>query len=153
MAEPCAAGQSSGIRHVHEEEICSTERVLANKPRDAGASLAHRHIKFRRPASPRNRPGRAEALAACTAGGARLTGEQDVKGILSPGYYADFAVLSEDYFAIQENRIPEIGALLTVAGGWVVYAAGFFGGLARPRPRCGRTGSRPRASGFGPCFS
>ncbi|MFF7642447.1 hypothetical protein [Streptomyces canus] len=32
-----------------------------------------------------NRMDRAEALASYTSGGARLTGEQDVKGILSPG--------------------------------------------------------------------
>ncbi|WP_263973600.1 amidohydrolase family protein [Streptomyces canus] len=49
------------------------------------------------------------------------TGEQDVKGILSPGYYADFAVLSDDFFEIPEERIPEIEALLTVVGGRVVH--------------------------------
>jgi predicted amidohydrolase YtcJ len=84
--------------------------------------------------SGQNRVDRAEALASYTTGGARLTGEQDVKGILSPGCYADFAVLSDDFFAIPEERIPEIEALLTVVGGRVVHAVGFFEGLAPPMP-------------------
>jgi len=82
--------------------------------------------------SGQNRIDRAEALASYTTGGARLTGEQDVKGILSPGYYADFAVLSDDFFEIPEERIPEIEALLTVVGGRV--AVGFFEGLAPRMP-------------------
>ncbi|MFD7999636.1 amidohydrolase family protein [Streptomyces mirabilis] len=77
---------------------------------------------------------RTETLASHTVGGARLTGEQDVKGILSPGYYADFAVLSDDFFEIPEERIPEIAALLTAVGGRVVHAVGFFEGLAPAAP-------------------
>ncbi|WP_329295650.1 amidohydrolase family protein [Streptomyces sp. NBC_01455] len=77
---------------------------------------------------------RAEGLASCTVGGALLTGEQDVKGVLRPGYYADFAVLSDDFFEIPEERIPEIEALLTVVGGRVVHTAGFFEGLAPAVP-------------------
>ncbi|MFJ9098357.1 amidohydrolase family protein [Streptomyces sp. NPDC102405] len=71
--------------------------------------------------SGQNRMDRADALASYTTGGARLTGEQDVKDILSPGCYADFAVLSGDFFEIPEERIPEIEALLTVVGGRVVH--------------------------------
>ncbi|MEU8928832.1 amidohydrolase [Streptomyces sp. NPDC048409] len=81
-----------------------------------------------------NRMSRAEALAAYTVGGARLTGEQDVKGVLRPGCYADFAVLSDDYFEICEERIPEIESLLTVVGGRAVHAGGFLEGLAPPAP-------------------
>ncbi|MEU9455047.1 amidohydrolase [Streptomyces sp. NPDC048277] len=84
--------------------------------------------------SRQNRMDRAEALASYTVGGARLTDEQDVKGILGPGYYADFAVLSDDFFEIPEERIPEIEALLTAVGGRVVQAAGFFEGLAPAAP-------------------
>lgn len=87
---------------------------------------------------------RAEALAAYTVGGARLTGEQDVKGILRTGYHADFAVLSDDFFEVPEERIPEIEALLTVVGGRVVHAAGFLEGQAPPVPPV-----RPNWSPFG----
>lgn len=85
---------------------------------------------------------RAEGLASCTVGGALLTGEQDVKGVLRPGYYADFAVLSDDFFEIPEERIPEIEALLTVVGGRVVHTAGFFEGLAPAVPSSSRSGVR-----------
>ncbi|MER6535667.1 amidohydrolase [Streptomyces sp900105755] len=81
-----------------------------------------------------NRMDRVEALTSYTVGGARLTGEENVKGILSPGYYADLAVLSDDYFEIPEERIPDIEALLTVVGGRIVHAADHFEGLAPPPP-------------------
>ena len=45
--------------------------------------------------------------------------------------YADFAVLSEDYFSVTEERIADIESLLTVVGGKVVYAAEPFAALAR----------------------
>ncbi|SFF55590.1 amidohydrolase family protein [Streptomyces mirabilis] len=86
------------------------------------------------PRSGQNRMDRSEALASYTIGGAQLTGEQDDKGILSPGYYADFAVLSDDFFEIPEERIPEIEALLTVVGGQVLHAVDFSEGLAPAAP-------------------
>jgi predicted amidohydrolase YtcJ len=49
--------------------------------------------------------------------------EQRVKGRLSPGLLADFALLSEDYFAVPEDRIADLESVLTVVGGKVVYAA------------------------------
>jgi predicted amidohydrolase YtcJ len=84
--------------------------------------------------SPANRVDRETALGMYTAAGASLTGEGGIKGMLRPGYYADLAVLSEDYFTVPEGEIPGIEALLTVAGGRIVYAAGQFEGLAAPAP-------------------
>ncbi|WP_042414911.1 amidohydrolase [Streptacidiphilus anmyonensis] len=81
-----------------------------------------------------NRVDRVTALAMYTEAGARLTGEQDVKGVLRPGCYADFAVLTRDYFTVDEDEIPSIEAALTVAGGRIVHAVGEFEGLAAPRP-------------------
>ncbi|MFD6463598.1 amidohydrolase family protein, partial [Streptomyces roseolus] len=52
--------------------------------------------------------GRGPALGLYTRGGARLTGEQDVKGILREGYYGDLAVLSADYLRVPEEAIPGI---------------------------------------------
>ncbi|MFF0087584.1 amidohydrolase family protein [Streptomyces canus] len=52
-----------------------------------------------------------------------------------PGYYADFAVLSDDFFEIPEGRIPGIEALLTVVGGRVVHAAGFLVDVKSDLPR------------------
>ncbi|MFE9565986.1 amidohydrolase [Streptomyces sp. NPDC006487] len=84
--------------------------------------------------SPANRVDRCTALAMFTAAGAELTGEQDVKGVLAPGYLGDFAVLSEDFFTVPEPVIPHIESLLTVVGGRIVYAAGEYEGLDEELP-------------------
>lgn len=73
--------------------------------------------------SPANRLSRAEALRLYTEGSAWFSGEEESKGTLSPGHYADFAVLDKDYFAVPENEIRGIESVLTAVGGRVVYAA------------------------------
>ncbi|MEU9002938.1 amidohydrolase [Streptomyces sp. NPDC048551] len=78
--------------------------------------------------------GREEALGLYTRGGARLTGEEEVKGILREGYYADLAVLSEDYFAVPASRIPGIESVLTVVGGRIVHAEAEYAGLDEAVP-------------------
>ncbi|MFF3848216.1 amidohydrolase [Streptomyces sp. NPDC002328] len=83
---------------------------------------------------PSNRVDRRTALDLFTRAGAALTGEEDVKGVLRPGCYADLAVLSEDYFAVPEADIPHIESLLTVTGGRIVYAAGEYEGLDEELP-------------------
>ncbi|MFJ9455199.1 amidohydrolase [Kitasatospora sp. NPDC101447] len=77
---------------------------------------------------------RETALEMYTAAGARLTGEQQVKGRLSPGFLADLAILTDDYFTVPEQDIPLIEAALTVVGGRIVHAVGEFEGLAAPAP-------------------
>lgn len=83
---------------------------------------------------PENRVSRETALTMYTQAGARLTGEQDVKGILRPGFYGDLAVLSDDFFAVPEQDIPHIESLLTVTGGRIVYAAAEYEGLDEAIP-------------------
>ncbi|MFD9903523.1 amidohydrolase [Streptomyces sp. NPDC059063] len=74
------------------------------------------------------------ALGLYTRGGARLTGEQDVKGILREGYYGDLAILSDDYLTVPEAAIPDIEAVLTVVGGRIVYASAEYAGLDEAVP-------------------
>lgn len=62
-------------------------------------------------------------------GSAWFSHEETVKGRTAPGQYADFAVLSEDYFRVLEDRIKNIESVLTVVGGKVVYAAKAFDAL------------------------
>ncbi|WP_329568179.1 amidohydrolase [Streptomyces sp. NBC_01361] len=83
---------------------------------------------------PTNRVDRQTALAMFTRAGAALTGEDEVKGALRPGSYADLAVLSEDYFAVPEPDIAHIESLLTVTGGRIVYAAAEYEGLDEELP-------------------
>ncbi|MFJ9624007.1 amidohydrolase [Streptomyces sp. NPDC101181] len=77
---------------------------------------------------------RETALDMYTMAGARLTGEQDVKGMLREGRYGDLSVLSADYFTVDAGDIPHIESLLTLVDGRVVYAAGEYEGLDEPLP-------------------
>ncbi|WP_217143521.1 amidohydrolase [Streptomyces sp. AC627_RSS907] len=83
---------------------------------------------------PHNRVDRETALEMFTTAGASLTGEQDRKGVLRPGFLGDLTVLSEDYFSVPDAEIPHIEALLTVVGGRVVYAAGEYEGIDEQVP-------------------
>ncbi|MEU5853071.1 amidohydrolase [Saccharopolyspora shandongensis] len=83
---------------------------------------------------PQNRVDRETALAMYTRAGAALTGEEDVKGVLRPGFFGDLAVLSDDYFTVPEQEIPHIESLLTVVGGRIVHAAADYEGLDEELP-------------------
>ncbi|MEU5084807.1 MULTISPECIES: amidohydrolase [Streptomyces] len=83
---------------------------------------------------PANRVDRRTALTMFTQAGAKLTGEDDVKGVLRPGCYGDLAVLSDDYFTVPEPEIAGIESLLTVTGGRIVYAAAEYEGLDEELP-------------------
>lgn len=73
-----------------------------------------------------NRMSREEALALYTKGSSWFSAEEDVKGSLEPGQFADFAVLSADYFSVPEEEIKGLQSVLTVVNGEVVYAADEF---------------------------
>jgi len=77
---------------------------------------------------------RETALRLWTEGSAWFSGEQAVKGRLTPGAYADFAVLSADYFAVPPEDIRRIVSLLTVVGGEIVHGSGDYKDLAPPLP-------------------
>jgi hypothetical protein len=71
--------------------------------------------------APSQRLTREEALRAATTAGAWLTFEENVKGTLEPGKLADLVVLSADPLTVDEARIAEIVADVTVVGGRVVF--------------------------------
>ena len=62
-----------------------------------------------------------EAVRLYTTGGAMLSLEEDCKGTLEPGKYADFAVLDHDIFTVSPDRICEIRNIMTVMDGRIVY--------------------------------
>ncbi len=85
-------------------------------------------------AAPENRLSREEALRLYTVDAAWFSQEEDVKGTLEPGRFADFVVLSKDFFGVEEEEIPEIEAVLTVLDGDVVYGAEAFVSLMPALP-------------------
>ncbi|WP_104044351.1 amidohydrolase [Arthrobacter sp. ZGTC412] len=62
-----------------------------------------------------------EALHAYCAAPAYASGEENIKGTLSPGKLADFAVLDTDIFAASPAELRETRVLMTVTGGSVRY--------------------------------
>ncbi|GFO70369.1 amidohydrolase [Geomonas limicola] len=80
----------------------------------------------------KNRLDRLAALRLYTVGSSWFSGEEDAKGRLVPGQFADLAVLSSDYLTVAEQEIKGIESLLTMVDGKVVYGAGEFGNLAPP---------------------
>ncbi|MGI9331640.1 MAG: amidohydrolase family protein, partial [Gammaproteobacteria bacterium] len=75
------------------------------------------------PLGPGQSIGVLEALACASREGAWLSFEEDVKGTLEAGKYADFCVLSENLLEVAHERIPGLSAHMTVTGGRVVYRA------------------------------
>jgi hypothetical protein len=84
-------------------------------------------------AAPENRLSREEALRLYTVGTAWFSGEEEIKGRIAPGQYADFALLSADYMTVPEEQIRRIESVLTVTGGDIVYSAAPFATFA-PEP-------------------
>lgn len=77
---------------------------------------------------------RHEALQLMTRGSAWMSGEEEVKGRLVEGQYADFAVLPQDYFTMDVEKIKDLESVLTVVNGQVVYGAGQFEKLSPALP-------------------
>ncbi|MEM8768865.1 MAG: amidohydrolase [Pseudomonadota bacterium] len=89
---------------------------------------------------------REQALRLWTKGSAWFSGEQAQKGAIRVGEYADVAALSADYFAVPEEEIKSISAVLTVVGGEVVHGDGDFSDLAPALPPASPDWSPVRAS-------
>jgi predicted amidohydrolase YtcJ len=70
---------------------------------------------------PDQRIGREEALRAATLGNAYLTFEENIKGSIEAGKLADLLVLTEDILTGPEKNIENMGVVMTIVGGKVVY--------------------------------
>jgi len=79
-----------------------------------------------------NRLDRAEALRLYTVGSTWFSNEEQQKGAIAPGQFADLAVLSADYFSIPEEDIKQLESVLTILGGKVTYASAEFSNRAPP---------------------
>ena len=79
---------------------------------------------------PDQRLTRDQALRSATVNCAWFVHMENKVGTLEPGRYADFVVLSKDYFTVPVDEIRTITSVLTVAGGKVGWASGDFASLA-----------------------
>ena len=64
-----------------------------------------------------------EALRSLTVNNAYAAFEEDVKGTLSPGRYADITVLDQDLLAVPDEAIQRTKMVATIVGGQVLYEA------------------------------
>jgi len=80
-------------------------------------------------------PSRRQALEMYTRNSAFMANDDDTRGTLEPGKFADLAVLSADYLTAPVQDIGRIKSLLTMVGGKVVYAGEPFANLAADRSR------------------
>jgi predicted amidohydrolase YtcJ len=78
-------------------------------------------------------PSRRQALEMYTRNSAFMANDDDKRGTLEPGKFADLAVLSADYLTAPVKEIGKIRSVLTMVGGEVVYAAAPFAALESSR--------------------
>jgi predicted amidohydrolase YtcJ len=83
--------------------------------------------------NPKQNLTRIEALRAFTLGSAWLTEDENRKGSIEVGKFADLVVLNGDYLNVPVDHIPTLESLLTMVGGRVVYAAGPFARFEKSR--------------------
>ncbi|WP_442587418.1 amidohydrolase [Pedobacter sp. AW31-3R] len=76
---------------------------------------------------------REAALELYTRGSAWFSNEQEKKGDIKVGMFADLTVLTADYFQIEDEAIKGIESVLTVVGGKVVYAKDDFSSFSPPK--------------------
>jgi predicted amidohydrolase YtcJ len=72
---------------------------------------------------PEEAPSRRQALEMYTRNSAFMANDDDKRGTLEVGKFADLAVLSADYLTAPVKEIGKIRSLMTMVGGKVVYAA------------------------------
>lgn len=75
---------------------------------------------------------RSTALELYTKGSAWFSQEQQKKGDIRVGMFADLAVLDQDYFTVDDEEIKNIEAEMTIVDGKIVYAKGTFSSYAPP---------------------
>jgi predicted amidohydrolase YtcJ len=75
---------------------------------------------------PEEAPSRRQALEMYTRNSAFMANDDDKRGTLEVGKFADLAVLSADYLSAPVKEIGKIRSVLTMVGGKAVYAAAPF---------------------------
>jgi len=87
------------------------------------AAVTRRTLDGRNPAGwiPEQKLSIAQAVRACTWQGAYASGEERLKGSIEPGKLADLALLSDDIFAIDPERIRDTRVDVTVFDGRIVH--------------------------------
>ena len=98
------------------------------------ASVARQERTTGRVIGPAQALDRLQALQTVTRNGAFLSFEEDRKGTLAPGHWADLAVLNADPLGVPVDELALIRAELTLVGGRVVHGQPPTDRISRPSP-------------------
>ncbi|MBT6036869.1 MAG: amidohydrolase [Kordiimonadaceae bacterium] len=98
-----------------------TDNVPYNMLHSIGAAVTRLDATTGAVSSPNQKISRIDALKAATINGAYLSFEENIKGSIEIGKLADLVVLSKDYMTTPAEDIRNIGVLMTIVGGKVVY--------------------------------
>ncbi len=80
----------------------------------------------------RHQLSREEALYYHTVGSAWFSQDENVKGRLAPGQYADLAILDRHYLEVPAEELLDVTSLLTFTAGKPVHGSGPFVGAVAP---------------------
>lgn len=95
--------------------------IISAQPLLAVQSMVTRHTFDGRPVGPGQRIGVLDALKVYTSGSAHATGEEDVKGRLTPGHVADFVVLEQDPAEVDPSELAGVEVSSTWVRGECVW--------------------------------
>ncbi|MDD1752491.1 MAG: amidohydrolase, partial [Methanotrichaceae archaeon] len=100
---------------------CDVPASIAHEPEWAlvGAVLRKTHTGYQ--PNPNERIDIREALRIHTMGSAYAAFEEDQKGSIEPGKFADLVVWSDDLYKLKPQQIDEFRPLMTFVGGKIVY--------------------------------
>ena len=70
---------------------------------------------------PQEKISRFEAVRLYTVSAAEIIGQQHMRGLIAPGYTADFTVFTEDLFEVAIEALPGVEVAYTIIDGRVVY--------------------------------
>jgi predicted amidohydrolase YtcJ len=99
----------------------STDNVPITNWMPVMQSVARRSFVTKEQVAPEQALTRMQAIRCATADGAYLTYDEDKKGSLEPGKFADLVVLTADPLTVEEAKLAEIASQMTMVGGQIVH--------------------------------
>ena len=101
--------------------VFATDNVPIEPLKTMWAAITRKDMETGTVIASDQRLSRSDALRAFTINGAYLTFEEDKKGSIEVGKFADLAVLSADLMTVPADDIYDIQVLKTVVGGVTVF--------------------------------
>lgn len=120
----CSFPMASQLRHGIEIAASSDRPVAQGRPLDVMQAAVERETRDGWVYGAGERLTAEQALRAYTVGSAHVTGWGDRKGMLAPGYFADYTLLSDDPTAVDPSRIGDVEVIATAMAGEATFDPG-----------------------------